>query len=169
MRISPHGSALCLAALCCLGSAAATADDALSTFKAMKPDLALKLAQATMQSCRKAGYQVAVAVVDRSGIPQVVLRDQLAGAHTPDTAQRKAWTAVSFSSDTQALANETEAGKPHSGIRFVTGALMVGGGVPVMAAGSMVGGVGVSGSPSGEADQKCAEAGIEAIEEDLLF
>jgi uncharacterized protein GlcG (DUF336 family) len=46
---------------------------------------------------------------------------------------------------------------------------MVGGGVPVMAAGSMVGGVGVSGSPSGEADQKCAEAGIEAIEEDLLF
>ena len=88
---------LCGAALCCLSGAAA--EERLVTFKAMKPELALELAQATLGACRKAGFQVAVAVVDRAGVTQVILRDQLAGAHTPETARRKAWTAVSFRSE----------------------------------------------------------------------
>ena len=48
-------------------------------------------------------------------------------------------------------------------------ALMLGGGVPVDAAGSMVGGVGVSGAPSGEMDDACARAGIEEVAVDLAF
>ena len=103
-----------------------------------------------------------VAVVDRSGTPQVMLRDRFAGAHTPSTAMRKAWTATSFHSDTLALAQETQAGKPQSGVRFVDNAVMVGGGVLVEAAGSMVGAVGVSGTPTGEQDDACAKAGIAA-------
>jgi uncharacterized protein GlcG (DUF336 family) len=54
-------------------------------------------------------------------------------------------------------------------VRFVRDALMIGGGVPVTAAGSMVGAVGVSGAPGGDQDEKCAKAGIAAIEERLLF
>jgi len=39
-------------------------------------------------------------LVDRSGLVQVVLRDRYAGAHSPDTATNKAWTAVSFRTNT---------------------------------------------------------------------
>jgi len=152
-------------------SPAAVADDeeALATFQVMKPSVALELAQATLESCREGGYQIAVAIVDRFGITQVILRDQLAGAHTPETARRKAWTAVSFRTDTQSMADVTQAGQPQSGVRFVEQALMIGGGVPIDAAGSMVGAVGVSGAPGGQIDHDCALAGIEAVEEKLMF
>ncbi len=159
--------ALCIAGACCLSSA--TAEERLASFKTMKPELALELAQATLDACRKNGFQVAVAVVDRAGVTQVILRDQLAGAHTPETARRKAWTAVSFRTDTLTMAEETEAGKPQSGVRFVSEAMMIGGGIPVNAAGTMVGGIGVSGAPGGEQDHKCARAGLDAIEESLMF
>ncbi|MCG8695409.1 MAG: heme-binding protein, partial [Minwuiales bacterium] len=56
------------------------------------------------------------------------------------------------------------------GIRNVSNALPLGGGVQIMAGdGSMLGAVGVSGAPSGTADDACARAGIEAIEEKLAF
>ncbi len=144
-------------------------EEALSTFKALKPNVALELAQATLNACRKGGFQIAVAVTDRAGVTQVILRDQLAGAHTPETARRKAWTAASFRTDTLSMVEETQAGKAQSGVRFVSNALMLGGGIPVTADGSMVGAVGVSGAPSGEQDHQCAEAGIAAIEDRLMF
>ena len=86
------------------------ADDLLTTFKVLKPEVALEVAQATMVACREAGYQVSVAVVDRSGITQVMMRDQVAGAHTLETARRKAWTAASFKGDTRSLAQATQPG-----------------------------------------------------------
>ncbi len=147
----------------------ARADETFVTHKVLTPEVALELAEATLKSCRKAGYQVTVAVVDRFGILQVVLRDRFAGAHTPETARRKAWTAVSFRTDTGTLEELSAAGKPISAVRFVTGALMVGGGVPVEAAGSIVAGIGVSGAPGGEADAVCARDGIESIFDKLGF
>lgn len=143
--------------------------EGLRSFRVMKPETALDLAQAALGDCRSRGYQVAVAVVDRFGATQVVLRDELAGAHTPETARRKAWTAVSFRTDTLTLAEVTEAGGAASGIRHVSGAMMVGGGIPVEAAGEMVGGIGVSGAPGGDADAECAAAGIEAVSDVLEF
>lgn len=151
-----------------LAAPAAAQDAALFEFKSMTLETATTLAQKAMADCRGRGYQVAVAVVDRAGILQVLIRDRFAGPHTPETARRKAWTAVSFRSDTKALAALTEKG-PASGIRFVGDALTVGGGVPVQAAGSMVGGVGVSGGPSGAEDDACARKAIEAIQADLDF
>ncbi len=150
-------------------AAFAEEDEALVSFKTLSPATALELAQAALEACRNGDYQVAVAVVDRFGILQVALRDRFAGSHTPDTAYRKAWTSVSFRTDTLSLAESTKAGKEASGIRHVTNALMVGGGVPVTAAGALVGGVGISGAPSGEADDDCAKAGIEAIVDKLDF
>jgi uncharacterized protein GlcG (DUF336 family) len=145
------------------------AEGLLWTIKALKPEVALEVAQATMEACRKKNYQVTVAIVDRSGIVQVMLRDQLAGAHTLDAARRKAWTAASFSGDTRSIAKATEPGSGHSGIRFVTDAMMIAGGVPLYAEGTVVGAVGVSGAPLADEDQKCAEKGAEALEEKMLF
>ena len=45
----------------------------------------------------------------------------------------------------------------------------LGGGLIVEAGGSLVGGVGVSGAPGGEADDACAKAGIEAVRDKLEF
>lgn len=142
---------------------------ALVTFKVMSTEVALELAQAALASCRKSGFQVAVVVVDRFGLVQVALRDRFAGPHTVETARRKAWTAVSFRTDTLELAEFSQAGKPASGVRQVTGALMIGGGVPVQAGGTMVGGVGISGAPGGEADDTCARDGIAVVTDKLEF
>src|SRR5690242_17904173 len=79
------------------------AEDALVTYRSMSPELALDLARAALSSCRGRGYQVAVAVVDRFGVTQVILRDRFAGPHTPSTATGKAWTAVSFKTSTTEL------------------------------------------------------------------
>jgi len=139
------------------------AQDALVPSNNLSPEVALQIAQTSLAACRAEGYQVAVAVVDRMGVPQVMLRDRFAGPHTPDTAQRKAWTAVSFRADTLALASNTEAGSGQSGARAITNALMIGGGVPVEVAGATIAAVGISGAPTGEADDRCARAGIEAV------
>jgi uncharacterized protein GlcG (DUF336 family) len=148
--------------------AAASADD-FTTFRAMTPELALDLATAALRSCRDRGFQVAVATTDRFGLVQVVLRDRLAGQHTPDTAIGKARTAVSFRTDTLALGRVTEAGQLNSGIRHLPGFVFIGGGVPVEAGGSIVGGVGISGAPGGEEDDSCARAGIAAVEDRLMM
>ncbi len=152
-----------------LGGGSARSEEALISFKVLSPAVALDLAQATLDACRDQGYQVAVAVVDRAGTTQVILRDRYAGPHTPETARRKAWTAVSFRTDTLELTRLTQAGLEQSGVRHVPGAMLIGGGVPVEAAGSLVAGVGVSGAPGGPADDACARAGIEAIEDKIAF
>ena len=148
---------------------AAQDDGALVTFQVMKPEVALTLAQAALENCREQGYQVGVAVVDRFGVTQVFLRDRFAGPHVEETARRKAWTAVSFRTDTLTLAEETAPDKISSGIRHLSMALPLGGGVPVDAAGSLVGGVGVSGAPGPDLDDACARVGIEAVADDLAF
>lgn len=141
--------------------------DTLVTFKMLDPDVALEMAQAALGSCRAQGFQVTVAVVDRMGVPQVLLRDRFAGAHTPESASRKAATAVSFRADTRSLADGTTSGSQHSGARFIDGVLMLGGGIPVTAAGSVVAGIGVAGAPSSDNDHACAQAGIDAVLERL--
>ena len=161
---------VCAATFSALSIQVAVAEEpALVTFNVLNPSVALDLAQAAMKSCRESGYQVAVSVVDRFGTPQVLLRDRFAGPHTPETARRKAWTAISFRTDTLELSKISAAGQAQSGVRFVSDALMIGGGVPVEAAGSIVAGIGISGAPGGEADDACARAGIEAVADKIAF
>ena len=137
------------------------------TMKQLLPDTAMKATRAALEDCRKRGYQVAVAVVDRSGVAQAMLRDRFAGPHTPSTAIGKGWTAISFRTNTLEFAAETQAGRPSSGIRDLPNVIAVGGGVLIEAGGSIVGAIGVSGAPNGEADDQCAKAGIAAIRDDI--
>jgi uncharacterized protein GlcG (DUF336 family) len=145
------------------------AQDATYAVRMLTPETALAAAQAALKKCRDSGWQVAVAVVDRAGVAQVMLRDRFAGAHTPRTAAGKAWTAVSFRTPTTELARISQPGQPQSGIRNLPRAVLLGGGLLIEAQGSIVGGIGVSGAPGGEADDSCARAGIEAIRDKLEF
>lgn len=155
-------------ALLSVTAASSRAED-FTSFRVMSPSLALSLAQAALKNCNDRGFQVAVAVVDRFGVVQVMLRDTLAGPHTPDTATSKARTAVSFRASTEALSAATQAGQLNSAIRHLPGYVFLGGGVPVEAAGSIVGGVGISGAPGGAEDDACARAGIAAVEDRLMM
>jgi uncharacterized protein GlcG (DUF336 family) len=156
---------LAVLSLCAPGGA--PAQDATFNLRLLTPETALKAAQAALARCRANGFQVAVAVVDRMGVVQVLLRDRFAGPHTPETASGKAWTAVSFRTDTTALADVTQAGRPQSGIRNRPGVVAVGGGLMIEAGGSILGGIGVSGAPGGKEDDACAAAGIAAIRDSL--
>ena len=137
--------------------------------KSLTPETALVAAKAAMEACRKQGYQVGVAVVDRAGLTQVFLRDRFAGAHTIEVATNKAWTAASFRTSTLSLAVETQPGRPMSGIRGVPRVLAAGGGVLIEGGGTSYGAIGVSGAPGGEADEDCALAGIRAIADAIEF
>lgn len=135
--------------------------------KQLTPEAAQKAVTVALEDCRKRGYQVAVAVVDRSGVVQALLRDRFAGPHTPRTATGKAWTAVSFRTDTTELLKITQPGQPSSGIRNLPRVVAVGGGVQIQSGGSLIGAIGVSGAPGGDLDELCAKAGIAAIRDEI--
>jgi uncharacterized protein GlcG (DUF336 family) len=159
--------ALCVVAA--LAAGAVRSQDATYTVKLMTPETALKAAQAALKKCRDDGFQVTVAVVDRSGVTQAVLRDRFAGPHTVRMAVDKAWTAVSFRTSTAELAKMTQPGSAQSGIRNRPRVTAVAGGLMIESGGSLVGGIGVSGAPGGDRDDICAKAGIDAIREGLEF
>jgi uncharacterized protein GlcG (DUF336 family) len=150
-------------------SVGAQAQEAFFQTKSLTPETALQAAKAALESCRKQGYQVAVAVVDRSGLVQVLLRDRFAGPHTPEVAVNKAWTAASFKTATVELAAETQPGKPMSGLRNLPRFIAAGGGQMIEGGGTMFGAIGVSGGPGGETDDACAKAGVKAIAVSLEF
>ncbi len=153
-----------------LWAGTAGADEkALTSYTVLTPATALEVTQAALKACSDAGFQVAVTVVDRMGVAQALIRDRFAGPHTPETSLRKAWTAVSFRTDTLSMSDVTKSGSPQAGARFISNALMIGGGVPITAGGSIVAGVGVSGAPGGAEDDACARAGIAAIQDKLDF
>jgi uncharacterized protein GlcG (DUF336 family) len=145
------------------------AQEALVTYRSLTPEIALDLARAALADCQKRGYQVAVAIVDRFGVAQVMLRDRYAGPHTPATASGKAWTATTFRNSTSSLFAISQPGMMQAGIRTLPGAVIIGGGLLVETGGSLVGAIGVSGAPGGDADEACAKAGIDAIQGKLDF
>lgn len=152
-----------------LGTAAAGAQDATYSVRLLTPEAALRAAQAALKRCRDDAFQVTVAVVDRAGVTQVVLRDRFAGPHTVEMAVDKAWSAVSFRTNTVELATATQAGSPQSGVRHRPRVVAGGGGIMIEGAGALLGGIGVSGAPGGERDDLCARAGIAAIQDSLEF
>ena len=125
-------------------------------------ETAATIARATVDACREQGVQVSVTVVDRNGHVQAVLRDTLAPPVSIEISRQKAYTAANFSAATSNL--ERLANGP---IGRLDGVIMSAGGLLIEAGGKFLGGVGVSGAPSGETDAACAQAGIDAVIDDL--
>lgn len=132
------------------------------TTKRLSMATALKVAQAAVAECTTKGIQIGVTVVDREGIVQVTLRDTIAAQITVPISERKAYTAANFNAATSALAD-----RANSPVGRAPKILMSAGGLPIHVGGALVGAVGVSGAPSGETDEQCAQAGIDAVLDDL--
>jgi uncharacterized protein GlcG (DUF336 family) len=144
-------------------------DDALVTYKSLSPETALEAAQAALKKCRDNGFQIAFAVVDRFGQPQVMLRDRYAGLPAPDTAVAKAYTALSFRAATSDLSKSIKSGQMDPGLARLPHVAMLGGGLMIEAGGTLLGGIGVSGAPGGDKDEECAKAGLDAIRDRIDF
>lgn len=160
---------LLLSAIASLTPLSAKAQGGTVTYKSLNLDVALEAARTALSDCQKRGFQVAVAVVDRFGTPQVMLRDRFAGAHTAPTATGKAWTAATFRSSTMELSGISQPGMPQAGLRNLPNVVLIGGGMPIEAGGSILGAIGVSGAPGGDADEACAKTGIAAVQDKLDF
>lgn len=134
------------------------------SIKRLKMETALRIAQAAIKQCRKEGVQIAVTVVDRSGHIQVVLRDVLAMDITLPISKQKAHTAMAFNTPLSEMENRFT--KPFQ-VAKLDGLVVSAGGIPINIGGSILGGIGVSGAPSGKTDEKCAIAGLDAVRDDL--
>lgn len=125
---------------------------------------AQRLAGAVLQDCERRGFQVAVSVVDRDGVEVVTLRDEDATGATVATATGKAFAAAGFQTPTAVL---QEAARTSPGFTTVPGFVLLPGGQPVRSGGTTVGGIGVSGAPSGEIDDACINVGFASVRDAL--
>jgi len=149
-----------------MASAPLPAADVLNV-KLMTLDLARDIANHTLDACRKQGYRVSVVVVDRDGAPQVVLRDVYVARFATELAERKAGAVIlSGISSGELRKNRADI---RAELNEIPGVLLIQGGLPILAGGSLVGAVGVSGAPGGDKDESCAAAGIKAVQERLDF
>ena len=144
------------------------AEDSIAyvTTRTVSAALAHRASMAAFSECAKRGYNVAVAVSNRDGQLLAFLRSPLAGPHTVEVSQRKAFTAATYQSPTSRMTNRKE-------LQFSPGVLLLGGGLPINVGGHFYGAIAVSGAPAkktpGDEDEQCAQAGISAIREALEF
>src|SRR4029078_8663241 len=131
----------------------------LVTQKNISLAMAQTIAQAALAQCEGMGFKVSVAVVDRGGLTIVMLRGDGAGLHTPEGAERKAYTARTFSQPSADFVKRLSDRPDTDGSRQYTRVLALGGGLPIKAGNEVVGAVGVSGSPG--KDDVFSPAGID--------
>ncbi|KAB8049038.1 heme-binding protein [Janthinobacterium rivuli] len=123
------------------------------------------LANAAMAACQAQGRHIVVSVLDRGGNVVAVQRADGVGPHNTDASRRKAYTALSTKSDTYALAVAARNNPDMSNLISVPELLLLGGGLPLMAQGQVVGAIGVAGGGGALQDRACAQAALSSLPE----
>ena len=143
-------------------TASAAVGGQLLTERNISLQLARTIGDAALAACKKDGYDVTAAVVDRAGDLKILLRADSSNPHNADLARRKAYTARTFGVSSLEFAKRTNGATDLSGQRFLADVIPLGGGLPILIGTERIGGIGVSGAPAQEADEKCAQAGLAA-------
>jgi len=137
----------------------------LLTEKNLSLEMALTIAQTALQKCESLGFKVAAAVVDRAGLTLVMLRGDGAGLHTPEGAERKAYTARTYRSPSANFAKRVTTEPSYAPAVHYQRVLALAGGLPIKVGNDVVGAIGISGSPG--QDDVCAQAGIDKVADAL--
>ena len=140
---------------------------AVLTERNISLQLARMIGDAAIASCKTDGYDVTAAVVDRAGDLKLLLRADTSNPHNSDLARRKAYTARTFGVTSMEFAQRTNGATEFSGQRFLADVIPLGGGLPIVAGTERIGGLGLSGAPTQEADEKCAKAALAAVASSL--
>lgn len=130
-------------------------------------DIASDLVKSSVDKCRKKGYQVASAVVDRYGNLRVAMRDDLAARQTLEIAQRKANMVIMAGIDSGVFRHSRS--DIARELNHIDGLIVMQGGLPIRAGGALIGAIGISGAPGGDIDEACAKEALKTIEERLEF
>jgi uncharacterized protein GlcG (DUF336 family) len=154
-----------LASLAVAAALSSPAGAQVLTQKNVSVAMAQTIANAALAQCQSMGFKVAVAVVDRGGQTIIMLRDDGAGLHTPEGAERKAFTARTFGQPSAAFVQRLKDRPDTAGSVHYTRVLALPGGVPIKAGNEVIGAVGVSGSPG--KDDVCSQAGIDKVADQL--
>lgn len=153
--------------------AGGAAAQGLITVRMLSAPLANELVGEAVANCAQKGYAVTAVVVDLDGVRQAMLRGDGAPIHTVDFAYNKAYSAATLTlarkeDSTKAVAERmsknpasTLPATPPPHITYAPG------GVTIMAGGTAIGAIGVSGAPGGNFDDACARAGIARIQDRL--
>ena len=147
-------------ALAALAAPAPATAQAL-TQRNMSLEIARALADGSIACAKADGYDVSVAVVDRAGDMVLLMRGNMANPHNAELARRKAYTARTYGVSTMEFRNRTN-GTDLAGQRELVDIIPLGGGLPVNVGMERIGGLGLSGAPTQEADDKCAHEALKA-------
>ena len=154
-----------LGAIAATAVLSSTAQAQLAVEKSLTLAMAQAIANGAMESCKSMGYRVSVAVVNRDGLPIVMLRGDGAGLHTPEGAERKAYTARTFRAPSADFLKRMERDPAAHASETYSHVLALPGGLPIKVGDDVVGAVGVSGSPG--KDDDCGQAGINKVADQL--
>jgi glc operon protein GlcG len=162
-----HGVVAFVAGLVICSSAGMTAQ----TKPTLSLDMAKKMVAACEAKAKQEGWKMNIAVVDDGA--NLVAFERMDGAYlgSIQVAQHKAITSANFPFSTRQFGELAfgKEGKPGAvpGIADFPGIVTFAGGLPIITVNKMqIGGIGVSGGSSDQ-DEQCAQAGLDAIKDDL--
>jgi uncharacterized protein GlcG (DUF336 family) len=147
-----------------LAGAGASAAYALDRKPALSVEAAEKMALACDRLARANGWKMNIAVLDEGGGLLYFRRDPAAYRGSVDISINKAWTSTQFGFPTRMWGEMIV--KRAEGIQYTPRLIIFPGGLPIKVGDALVGGIGVSGA-TGDQDEQCAKAGLEAAQ-DLL-
>ena len=145
---------------------AAPAHGQLLEHKDLSLATALTIATTAADTCKAQGNRVSVTVVGREAQVIVQLRGDGASPHTIENSQRKAYTSRTFRVPSGELVKRLK-DNPTLGLVHLSGIIAAQGALPIKVGDDVIGAVGVSGSPGGDKDEVCAQAGIDKVSADL--
>ncbi len=123
---------------------------------------ASKLANQAIIKAKDLNIKIAVAVVDSHGNLKAFLRMDDSPLVCAKSAEMKAFTSAAAPYSTKQIADLC-ASDPNHAFADIPGFLLLQGGLPIFSAtGTHVGGIGIGGG-SGEQDEMCAEAALQAL------
>jgi len=157
------------AAASALAAVTAVAAPACSQGLLPSPRISAALANeavgAAVASCAAQGYAETAVLVDTDGVVQATLRGDNTGIHTLDSAHDKAYTSVTFKSDTMAMMERAQ--QLNTLVTRLPHMLLAGGGVAIKSGNTVVGAIGAAGAPGFQLDDACAKAGAQKIADRL--
>lgn len=137
------------------------------TERTLSLDGALEIATAALAACKPHGVPVTVTVLDHAGRTKVVLREDGANPHTAEHSLRKAYTALTYRMPSGEYGSRAVKSPASAGPLHLANITTAAGGLPITAGNSIVGAIGISGTPGekggGTGDEKCAQAGIDKV------
>jgi len=143
--------------------AAVTALPAPAVQRSVSLEMANALTDAALAACHAMNRDAVVAVVDRGGNLMALQRGDSIGPHNTRAAERKAFTAFSTKTSTSALAERAATDPGSRNLANVPELVLLGGGLPIVHAGEVIGGIGVAGSGGSASDEQCASAALATL------